>query len=163
MISGKASWDFPSPLFKRGKRQTLAIALSSRIKTVLVREQIEVLSLQEFGLLIISVIASSFGQFFLKLGALKLGAVTADNLVDHVLKIATTPALVAGLAAYGVGAISYILLLTRVKLSVAAPSASLIYLASVLIGYFVFHESISVGRAVGLGLIVCGVALVASR
>lgn len=121
------------------------------------------MNLQEFGLLLISVIASSFGQLFLKLGALQLGAVTSTNLVGHLLKIATTPALIAGLAAYGVGAVSYILLLTRVKLSVAAPSASLIYLASVLIGYFVFQESISLGRAVGLGLIVCGVALVASR
>lgn len=121
------------------------------------------MSLQEFGLLLISVIASSFGQLLLKLGALQLGAVTADNALSHLLKIATTPALVAGLGAYGIGAVSYILLLTRVKLSVAAPSASLIYLASVLIGYFVFDEAISLGRAVGLGLIVCGVALVASR
>lgn len=121
------------------------------------------MTIQEFGLLLISVIASALGQFFLKLGALQLGVVTSSNLVSHVLKIATTPALIAGLAAYGVGAISYILLLTRVKLSVAAPSASLIYVASVLIGYFVFNESISPGRAIGLGLIVCGVALVASR
>lgn len=121
------------------------------------------MSLQEFGLLLISVIASSFGQLLLKLGALKLGEVTADNAITHIFKIATTPTLVAGLMAYGVGAISYILLLTRVKLSVAAPSASLIYLASVLIGYFVFDESISLLRLVGLGLITCGVILVTSR
>ncbi|MBD0334328.1 MAG: EamA family transporter [Cyanobacteria bacterium Co-bin13] len=110
-----------------------------------------------------AVVASSLGQLFLKLGALKLGEVTSENALGHILKIATTPALVAGLMAYGVGAVLYILLLTRVKLSVAAPSASLIYLISVLVGYFVFNEPISLGRAVGLGLIVCGVALVASR
>ncbi|HEY9761023.1 MAG TPA: EamA-like transporter family protein [Trichocoleus sp.] len=149
-------------LFMTSAIALFAIALSLTIKTVLIGRA-GVLSLQELGLLMISVIASSFGQLFLKLGAMKLGEVTADNLVSHVLRIATTPTLIAGLAAYGVGAISYILLLTRVKLSVAAPSASLIYLASVLIGYFVFQESISVGRAIGLGLIVCGVALVASR
>lgn len=118
---------------------------------------------QEFGLLLISVIASAFGQTFLKLGALQLGQVTAANAVDHILRIALTPALVAGLSAYVIGAISYILLLTRVKLSVAAPSASLIYVASVLVGYFIFKESISPGRIMGLGLIVCGVVLVASR
>jgi multidrug transporter EmrE-like cation transporter len=118
---------------------------------------------QEFGLLLISVITSSLGQFFLKLGALQLGQVTGENALSHILRIATTPALVAGLAAYGIGAISYILLLTRVKLSVAAPSASLIYLASVLIGYFVFKEAISPARLVGLGFIVVGVVLVTSR
>ncbi len=118
---------------------------------------------QELGLLLISVVASSVGQLCLKLGALQLGKVTGDNAISHILKIATTPALLAGLAAYGVGAISYILLLTRVKLSIAAPAASLIYISSVLIGYWVFNEPIPPTRVVGLGLIMAGVVLVATR
>ena len=121
------------------------------------------MTIQEFGLLVISIITSSFGQFFLKLGALQLGQVTAANALGHIVNIATTPALVAGLTAYGLGAISYILLLTRVKLSVAAPSASLIYLVSVLIGVFFFQESLSIGRLIGIGLIMGGVVLVTTR
>ncbi|PSN10071.1 EamA-like transporter family protein [filamentous cyanobacterium CCP5] len=121
------------------------------------------MTLQEFGLLLISVLASSFGQLFLKLGALQLGAVTSANLFSHVISIATTPTLLLGLMSYGVGAVSYILLLTRVKLSVAAPSASLIYLVSVLIGFFVFKESLSLPRIVGLGFIILGVVLLNSR
>ncbi len=116
---------------------------------------------QEFFLLLISILASVGGQFFLKLGALKLGKVTASNLISHVLGIVTTPELLMGLFCYGIGAIAYIMVLTRVKLSVASPSAALIYVFSVLIGYFAFHESISANRIVGLGFIVCGVALVA--
>jgi drug/metabolite transporter (DMT)-like permease len=58
------------------------------------------------------------------------------------------------------GAIAYILLLTRVNLSVAAPAASLIYVFAVLIGFVVFREPIPLGRLVGLSLIVCGVVLV---
>lgn len=118
---------------------------------------------QEFGLLLISVIASSLGQFCLKLGALQLGQVTGDNALSHILRIATTPALLAGLTAYGIGAISYILLLTRVKLSVAAPSASLIYIASVLMGYFFFGETLPPVRVLGLGFIVLGVLLVTAH
>lgn len=117
----------------------------------------------EFGLLFISILASSFGQLFLKMGALQLGQVTHQNALEHVLRIATTPSLVAGLAAYGVGAVSYILVLTRVKLSVAAPAASLIYLSSVLIGYFIFKESLPPIRLAGLGFIVMGVVLVTAR
>ena len=116
---------------------------------------------QEFGLLLISILASGSGQFFLKLGALKLGKVTTSNLVSHVLSIVTTPELLTGLVCYGLGAIAYIMLLTRVKLSVAGPSAALIYVFSVLLGYFAFQESISANRVVGLGFIVCGVVLVA--
>lgn len=121
------------------------------------------MTLEEFGLLLISVFASSLGQLFLKLGALQLGAVNSANLLSHVLSIATTPALLLGLFSYGMGAISYILLLTRVKLSIAAPSASLIYLVSVLIGYFVFNETLSPLRLTGLGLIILGVVLLTSR
>jgi drug/metabolite transporter (DMT)-like permease len=120
-------------------------------------------TLQEFGLLLISILSSTVGQVFLKLGALQLGKVTSENAVSHVLSIVTTPYLLIGLAAYGVGAISYILLLTRVNLSVAAPSASLIYVTTVLLGYFIFKEAIPPSRMVGLGMIMCGVVLVASR
>lgn len=115
---------------------------------------------QEFLLLLASVFASVGGQFFLKAGALKLGQVGEANWVSHVFRIATTPELVAGLACYGLGAITYILLLTRVNLSVAAPAASLIYVFAVLIGFVVYREPIPLSRLVGLGCIVCGVLLV---
>ncbi|TVQ08144.1 MAG: EamA-like transporter family protein [Leptolyngbya sp. DLM2.Bin27] len=118
---------------------------------------------QEFALLLVAVLASALGQLFLKLGALQLGQVTGANAVSHILSIATTPALIAGLMAYGVGAILYILVLTRVDLSVAAPAAAMIYLASVIMGAVVFNEALSLGRLVGLGFIMGGVVLVATR
>jgi multidrug transporter EmrE-like cation transporter len=118
------------------------------------------LTYQEFCLLLISVLTSSVGQFLLKLGATKLGKVNADNAISHILNIILTPELLAGLACYGLGAIAYILLLTRVNLSVAGPSAAIMYVFSVLIGYFFFKEVIPVYRAFGLGFIVFGVVLV---
>jgi uncharacterized membrane protein len=117
-------------------------------------------SLQELGLLLLSIITGVTGQFFLKTGALKLGKVNAGNAISHVISIATTPELVVGLMFYALGAIAYILLLTRVKLSVVGPSIALSYVFSVLLGYFIFKESIPLERVFGLGLIVCGVVLV---
>ena len=118
------------------------------------------MSPQEFCLLLVSVLSSVAGQFFLKLGALKLGKVNFTNAISHLLSIALTPELIIGLACYGVGAIAYILLLTRVNLSVAAPSVSLVYLFSVLLGFFIFRESLPLSRLIGLGFIVSGVILV---
>ncbi len=114
----------------------------------------------EFGLFLISILASVSGQFFLKAGALKLGRVNAGNVSSHLLSILATPELLAGLTCYGLGAFVYILLLTRVKLSVAGPAVALVYVFSVLLGYFLFRESIPFSRVVGLGLIICGVVLV---
>jgi drug/metabolite transporter (DMT)-like permease len=117
-------------------------------------------TLSELGLLLLSIVAGVIGQFFLKTGALALGQVNAANAINLVLRMITIPQLVVGLALYGVGAIAYILLLTRVNLSIVGPSIALSYVFSVLLGYFVFKETIPVERIVGLGLIVCGVILV---
>lgn len=118
------------------------------------------MSIQEFFLLLMSVVASIGGQFFLKMGALKLGRVNTANTLSHILSIATTPELITGLACYGLGALAYILLLTRVNLSVAGPSVSLVYVFSILLDYFIFKESIPLIRLVGLSLIISGVILI---
>lgn len=118
------------------------------------------MTIQEFCLLLMSIIASTTGQFFLRAGALRLGQVNTSNWISHILSILTIPELLAGLTAYGMGAIAYILLLTRVKLSIAAPSVALVYVFSVLMGYFIFRETIPIRRIAGLGLIICGVILV---
>lgn len=118
---------------------------------------------QELGLLLLSVVTAACGQLLLKLGALKLAVIEASGLIDKVYAVVTIPELIAGLGAYGGSAIAYILLLTRVKLSVAAPSTALIYIFSVLIGIFVFKEPVSSLRLVGLAFIACGVVLVVSQ
>jgi len=122
-----------------------------------------ILTLLEFCLLLMSVIISVAGQFFLKLGALKLGKVDAGNAVSHILSMVKTPEVLAGLSFYGIGAVAYILLLTRVNLSVAAPAVSIGYIFSVLIGCFIFKESINPVRLIGLSLIVMGVILLVGK
>lgn len=121
------------------------------------------MTLPELILLLVSVLAGVFGQFFLKLGAAKLGKVDVDNFLNHILSMITIPELLIGLACYGTGAIVYILLLTRVNLSVAAPAISLSYIFSVLIGHFWFRESIALGQIFGLAAISVGVILVVSH
>jgi drug/metabolite transporter (DMT)-like permease len=118
------------------------------------------MSIPELSLLLMSVLISVAGQFFLKMGAIKLGKVDTSNAVSHILNMITIPELLLGLTCYGIGAVVYILLLTRVNLSVAAPSVSVGYIFSVLLGYFVLKEPISLIRIFGLGFIVTGVILV---
>ncbi len=118
------------------------------------------MTLKEFGLFLIAVLTSVCGQFLLKAGALKLGKVNADNVVSHLMGMVLVPELLIGLLCYGLGAIVYILLLTRVNLSVAGPAVALSYVFSVLLGYFAFRETIPLERVLGLGFIVFGVILV---
>jgi drug/metabolite transporter (DMT)-like permease len=111
-------------------------------------------------MLIVTVLTGSVGQFFLKQGASKLGAVTGTNFVTHILGIAMIPELIVGLTCYAGAAILYILILTRVPLSVLAPSVALQYVIAVLVGNYAFGEVIPGYRWVGLGMIIAGVILV---
>lgn len=104
---------------------------------------------------------SVLGQFFLKLGAVKLGREEFINPINRILNIFLTPELIWGLICYGMGAIAYILLLTKIDLSMAAPAVSLVYVFSILLGYFWFRETIPLNRIIGMGFIVCGVVLIA--
>jgi drug/metabolite transporter (DMT)-like permease len=118
---------------------------------------------QEFGLFLISIVTSAAGQFFLKSGALKIGKSHPGSFFGNILGMIVIPELAVGLSFYGVGVIAYILLLSRVKLSVAGPALALGYVFSVLLGYFVFHETLPLRRILGLSLIVAGVILVLSK
>lgn len=121
------------------------------------------MTVPEFFLLFVSILTSVAGQFFLKTGAIKLGKVEVDNVLNTIIRIVTVPELMAGLFFYGLGSLAYILLLTRVNLSIAAPSFSLVYVLSILIGFFIFQEQIPFTRLFGLISIIGGVLLVVSK
>ena len=119
------------------------------------------MNITSLGLLLASIMFSVAGQFFLKLGALKLGRGEFVSAIERILNIFLTPELIAGLICYGLGAVAYILLLTKIDLSMAAPAVSLVYVFSIMLGYFWFQEAIPPSRIIGMGFIVCGVILVA--
>ncbi len=121
------------------------------------------MTLQEFALFVISLIAGLSGQFCLKSGAVKLGVLSSSNFLSHVLRIATIPELIFGLTFYALAAILYILLLTRVHLSVLGPAVALQYIFTVLMGHFLFHEPLTFSRLAGVALIIGGVVLLVSK
>ena len=125
------------------------------------------MTVSQFALFLFSILTGVAGQFFLKTGALKLTNVYASDVFSriwgHVLAILMTPQLLIGLACYGLGAFTYILLLRNVDLSVAGPSVALSYVFSFLMGRFIFGETIPINRYVGMGLIISGVILMIWR
>ncbi|NEO47140.1 MAG: EamA-like transporter family protein [Moorea sp. SIO4A3] len=116
----------------------------------------------EFFLLLISVLCGASGQLFLKTGALKLNEISHLQPWSKILAILTIPELIIGLFFYGSAAITYILLLSTVDLGVAAPTASLVYVFSIIIGALFFREAITITRLFGVLFIFIGVTIIAS-
>ena len=71
------------------------------------------------------------------------------------------PFLFVGFAFYGVGALMMIIAYRYGKLSILQPLLSMNYVLSILLGYFVLGEQVSLIKCFGVLVIISGVVLIA--
>lgn len=113
------------------------------------------------GLILASVLASAVAQVLLKAGVSPRGAAAPDGLGQAILGFLMRPAVLAGLALYGLGALLWLGALSRTELSRAYPFVSLGFVLTAVAGHVLFGEEVGLMRAAGVALIVTGVLLVA--
>ena len=121
------------------------------------------MSAAAFALLFTGVLLNAAAQLFLKAGTNATGVITltpSDGLAT-ILRLATVPPILAGLACYAVSVVVWILGLSRVPVSVAYPMLSLGYVINAAAAHYLFGEGVSVTRWLGIGFIILGVWLVA--
>ncbi|MFN7001597.1 MAG: EamA family transporter, partial [Elioraea tepidiphila] len=75
--------------------------------------------------------------------------------------IATQPFVILGLAAYGLGAVVWLFVLSRIDVSLAYPFVSLGIVVTMLLGMLVFGEVITAMRAAGAAFIIVGIVMLA--
>ena len=102
------------------------------------------------------------GQTMLKLGLNDIGGVSlfGGDAVGSLLGLFRTPWVILGFMCYGVSAVLWLDVLSKLDFSLAFPLVSLTYVFSLVIGRFVFHETISLQRIVGVLLILGGLFFV---
>ncbi len=121
------------------------------------------ITLKDFLLLICNVLFTVTGQLLLKQGMLQVGRVEGVSRVIHkLIQAFMNPFVIGGIATYGFTTMIWLVILSRVKLSVAYPIISLGYLLSILFSWIFFKESIPRIRVLGAVVICIGVYLVAS-
>jgi multidrug transporter EmrE-like cation transporter len=114
-------------------------------------------------LILCSVLLGAAGQILLKLGASSPAMVSqlgSGNAGGFVLRAATSPLVVLGLAVYGVSTILWLMVLARTPISYAYPFISIGFIVTALYGWQFLGENLSLARAGGIGLIILGVFLV---
>lgn len=101
-------------------------------------------------------------QLLLKQGMRVGGAIPMNmgGFFTVVRAILGSPPLIAGYAVGGVTTLAWLILLSRIDLSYAAPMVTAIYFVLLLlISRFVLHEHIAVGRWGGAALAIAGILL----
>jgi drug/metabolite transporter (DMT)-like permease len=128
----------------------------------LIEQKEEKSTLKDIFLIVFSVMLAAVGQFLLKMGMLKVGKM--DDLArapSTLLGAFTNPLVIAGLSVFAVSALSWLLVLSRVNLSIAYPMVSLGYVAVVILSHFILKEQIKPITIVGCLVIGLGVFLIA--
>jgi multidrug transporter EmrE-like cation transporter len=114
-------------------------------------------------LLLIGVVLNAFASLFIKAGMNKIGAFSFDfsSLFYTSFKVAGNPFFLLGVLCYILSLGIWVLVLSRMEVSVAYPMVSLGYVINALLAYIWLGEEFSLVRMAGILVICIGVALVA--
>jgi drug/metabolite transporter (DMT)-like permease len=117
--------------------------------------------LKDILLIVFSVLLASLGQLVLKLGMIKVGRISSFASAPSMIFAALlSPIVLGGLALFGISALAWMVVLSRVKLSIAYPMVSLGYIVAVVFAWRIFHEPIKPVTIAGCLTIILGVFLI---
>jgi len=113
-----------------------------------------------FGTLLlglVSIMLLSAGQTSIKAGLNSIDGISLANGPLELLKLFDTPWVIVGLGCYGLSAVLWMDVLSKLDFSLAFPMVSLTYLFTLLIGKFFFQETVGIERIVGVVFILVGI------
>jgi drug/metabolite transporter (DMT)-like permease len=98
------------------------------------------------------------GQTLLKVGLNDIGGVSLfdGDPLGSLLGLFRTPWILLGFALYGFSAILWLDVLSKLDFSMAFPMVSLTYVFAILIGRFIFQETVGLDRVLGVVFILTG-------
>ncbi|WP_083998353.1 EamA family transporter [Caryophanon tenue] len=108
-------------------------------------------------LLLINILLLVGGQWCWKLA---LQGKTLSSVQD-VITLLINPLFLSGVGMYGVGTVFYVIVLSKLPLSVAYPLQSLAYILGMFLAWLVFKESITTYQWIGILLIISGAIFIA--
>lgn len=114
------------------------------------------------ALVIFGTLTSAVAQLFLKAGTNALAQSESSGWLQIALRTVFQPSILAGIFCYILGMAVWLLVLSRLQVSVAYPMLSLGYIVTAIFGFYLFGEPLSWTKIVGIFVIIIGVVLVSS-
>ncbi|MFN2586708.1 MAG: EamA family transporter [Actinomycetota bacterium] len=114
-------------------------------------------------LVVISVGFAVAGQLTLKAAMDHIGRIGGAEVaapVETIGKAIREPRLWAGLTLFGISSVFWLVVLSRVPLSVAYPFVGISYIFVVAFARFVLHESVPATRWIGVAVVALGIAII---
>jgi drug/metabolite transporter (DMT)-like permease len=102
------------------------------------------------------------GQVLWKIGLQKIGGfyLAEKSILENVVRIISNGWIFSGFVVYAIATGFFMWLLSKFEISLVIPISSVAFIYSLMAGYWIFHETISPLRIVGVLFIVFGVFMV---
>lgn len=102
------------------------------------------------------------GQVLWKIGLQKIGGfyIAEKSILGNVVRIISNGWIFSGFVVYAIATGFFMWLLSKFEISLVVPISSVAFIYSLMAGYWIFHETISPLRIVGVLCISVGVFLV---
>lgn len=117
-------------------------------------------------LIIVSVSLSAGSQISLKRGMIGpqvQTSIQSGDLQSIVLSLISSPFILGGMLSFGLSVLLWLFVLSKVPLSIAYPFVALGIGVTVVAGVLIFGETVTPTGAIGVGLILLGILLVAAQ
>jgi drug/metabolite transporter (DMT)-like permease len=96
----------------------------------------------------------------MKKGMMMFGQFPVTQLLLKILPMVFQPYVFIGILCFGVSSVFWLVVLSRIDLSMAYPLVSIAYIVTAIFSYFIFKENITLIRWTGILTICLGVFLV---
>lgn len=117
-------------------------------------------TLKNLLMIIFCIGTGSAGQLVMKHGMNTVGKINAAELLSKMSGAFLNPYVIGGLLLYGISAVVWMIVLSRVDLSFAYPMVSLGYVFVVISSKYIFDERVTALRLIGTLVICLGVFLI---
>lgn len=111
-------------------------------------------------LLFISISLAIAGQLLMKQGMMMFGTFPVTQLLVKLIPMVFQPYVFIGILCFAVSSVFWLVVLSRIDLSMAYPLVSIAYIVTAIFSYYVFKENVSLIRWIGIITICLGVFLV---
>ena len=112
-----------------------------------------------FIIIFIPIFLSAIAQIILKMGLGNLN--TQNGAINFLVKALTSPGVIFGLGLYGLGAMLWLIVLSKEDVSFAFPLVSFAYVIAIVLSAVILKENVTLPRIIGSIIIMTGIAIIA--
>ena len=114
-----------------------------------------------FILVLVGVLLNAAAQLCIKQGMNMIGNVSLDAgaVLAMIPRASINPYILAGLACYVVSVLVWMIVLSKVEVSLAYPFLSIGYIVTAFVGYFFMGETLGLYKVLGIVTICAGIGI----